>query len=77
MHTDEEINVDDFLRDLAARLAELRRLKGYSQDRLALEAGLTRGAISKLEKGDVDPRISTLAKIAHTLGVSLPHLVAV
>jgi transcriptional regulator with XRE-family HTH domain len=77
MDNDEEFNSPEFLRRLAARLAELRRLKGYSQDRLALEAGLTRGAISKIEKGDVDVRITTLAKIAHTLGVSLPHLVAV
>jgi transcriptional regulator with XRE-family HTH domain len=73
----EDFNRDMFLRALAARLVELRQLKGYSQDRLALEAGLTRGALSKLEKGNVDPRISTLAKIAHTLGVTLPHLVAV
>ena len=77
MHDDEDFNRDEFLRRAAIRLAELRKLKGYSQDRLALEAGLTRGAISKLEKGTVDPRISTLARIAHTLGVSLPHLVAV
>lgn len=77
MDNDEDFNLEEFLRDLAARLAELRRLKGYSQDRLALEAGLTRGALSKIEKGGVDVRISTLAKIAHTLGVTLPHLVAV
>ena len=77
MGDDEDFKTDEFLRRLALRLIELRKLKGYSQDRLALESGLTRGALSKLEKGDVDPRISTLAKIAHTLGVSLPHLIAV
>lgn len=77
MDTDEDFNDAEFLRKLSARLAELRKLKGYSQDRLALEAGLTRGAISKLEKGTVDARVLTLAKIAHTLGVSLPHLIAV
>lgn len=77
MADDEDFNSGEFLRRLAARLVELRKLKGYSQDRLALEAGLTRGAISKLEKGTVDPRATTLAKIADTLGVTLPHLVAV
>lgn len=73
----EDFHSDEFLRRLAERLTQLRQAKGYSQDRLALESGLTRGALSKLERGDVDPRISTLAKIAHTLGVSLAHLVAV
>jgi transcriptional regulator with XRE-family HTH domain len=63
-----------FIRALALRIAVVRRERGYSQDKLALEAGLTRGALSKLEKGTVDPHASTLAAIADALGVPVAYL---
>jgi transcriptional regulator with XRE-family HTH domain len=63
-----------FIRALALRIAVVRRERGYSQDKLALESGLTRGALSKLEKGTVDPRASTLAAIADALGVPVAYL---
>ncbi len=54
-----------------------RRHSGYSQDCVCLEAGLSRGALSKIESGRVEPKISTLALIAITIGVSLGKLVGI
>ena len=59
-------------------IRELRNLKGWSQTRLAAEAGLDRPAtISELETGKKDnPELSTLMKIAAALGVSVRELFA-
>lgn len=61
----------EFLKKLGAHIAKVRRSKGYSQDRLYLEAGLSRGTASKIESGSVDPQIYTLQRIAETIGVPL------
>jgi len=64
-----------FLQDLGRHLARLRKARGYSQDRLYLEAGFSRGTVSKIENGLVNPQIWTLAKIAKTIGIPLRVLV--
>lgn len=74
---DEEFNKAPFLRALGANVARLRKSKGYSQDRLALEAGFSRGTLSKIEKGMVDPQATTLARIAATIGVPLPKIMEI
>lgn len=58
-------------------MAKLRKQRGYSQDRLYLEAGFSRGTMSKIESGKVNPQIYTLQKIAITLGIPLSKLVNV
>lgn len=61
-----------FLRRLGAQIKKMRTSKGYSIDRLYLEApGLNRGTISRVERGLVDPQASTLKRIADTIGVPL------
>lgn len=73
----EDFNKSKFLKDLGAHIAKIRKTKGYSQDRVCLEAGLSRGALSKIESGRVEPKISTLALIAITIEVPLSKLTAV
>lgn len=63
-----------FLVALGAQIAKVRRSRGYSQDRLCLEAGFSRGTLSKIENGLVDPKSSTLYRISDTLGVSMKRL---
>lgn len=70
----EDFNTREFLMKFGDRLAKLRLSKGYSQDRVCLEAGLARGTLSKIEAGKVDPKLTTLARIAETLGVPLKKL---
>ncbi len=67
---EDEFDKGEFKSRLAKHLAKVRKSRGYSQDRLTLESGLARGTVSKVERG-VDPRASTLARIAATLGVPL------
>jgi transcriptional regulator with XRE-family HTH domain len=64
----------EFLRRLGANIARIRKQKGYSQDRLCLEGGLSRGTVSKIESAKVEAKMYTMAKIAKTLRVSLSNL---
>ena len=51
-----------------------RQKKGYSQETLALEAGLSRNAIWKIESGRVSPTIESLEKIAKALEIDFATL---
>jgi DNA-binding XRE family transcriptional regulator len=70
----EDFDKGGFLKRLGTHIAKVRRSKGYSQDRTCLEAGLARGTLSKIENGLVEPKISTLALVAITVGVPLKKL---
>lgn len=70
----EEFEKEDFLERLGAHISKVRRSKGYSQDRVCLEAGFARGTLSKIENGKVEPKITTLALIAITIEVPLSKL---
>jgi transcriptional regulator with XRE-family HTH domain len=70
----EDFRKADFILRLGKHVAKVRKSKGYSQDRVCLEAGLSRGALSKIEGGKVEPRVSTLALIAITIDVPLAKL---
>ena len=66
---------DTFVKRLGSHIAKVRKSKGYSQDRVYLEAGFSRGTMSKIENGLVNPQIYTLAKIAEILDVPLKRLI--
>lgn len=70
----EDFKKERFLKNLGQHIAKIRKSKGYSQDRVCLEAGLSRGALSKIESGRVEPKISTLALISITIDVPLAKL---
>ncbi len=57
-------------------LKKLRNKKGWSQEKLAREAGISYNTLIKIERGGIkNPRLETLIKLAKTLGVSLDKLV--
>ena len=58
-----------------ARLADLRKRRGYSQEALAEKLGLSRQAISKWERGESSPDTDTLIALARLYGVSLDELI--
>jgi transcriptional regulator with XRE-family HTH domain len=64
----------DLPKSIAVRIRELRMAKRWSQERLAEEAGLSMDAISRIERGERDPRLETVAQIARALGIALPKL---
>ena len=66
---------DIFLKKLGKHIAGIRKSRGFSQDKLYIEAELARRTIDRLETGQVDPRATTLLKISETLKVPLADLV--
>jgi DNA-binding XRE family transcriptional regulator len=66
-----------FLKKFGEHVKKVRTAQGYSQDRVYLEGGLSRATMSRIEHGQVDAQIWTLARIAETIGVPLKKLVDV
>lgn len=63
-------------RDLvAANVRRIRVALGVSQERLAIDAGVDRSYLGGVERGEANPTIDVLDRIAQTLEVSLADLV--
>lgn len=57
-------------------LKKLRNKKGWSQERLAREAGISYQTLIKIERGYVkNPKLETLLKLTKALSVSLDDLI--
>lgn len=65
---------DSFLK-LGYKIKFERGKRKISQLDLALKTGLTTRTISRIECGTIDPKISTLMKIAEALEIELIDLV--
>ena len=57
------------LLQFAARLIELRKAKGISQERLAMEAGVGRSYLSGVERSLRNISLVNIAKLASALGL--------
>lgn len=51
------------------RLVELRKMKGWSQERLALESGLARSYVGGVERGQRNIAVLNIYRLADALGV--------
>jgi transcriptional regulator with XRE-family HTH domain len=61
---------------LGRRLAHLRQRLFLTQQQLADKAGLSPAIVQSLEQGQrLDPRLSTVLKLAQGLGVSVGELI--
>lgn len=58
------------------RLAEIRKAKGLSQERLALESGLARSYLGGVERGQRNIALLNIYRLAETLGVPPAVLMA-
>lgn len=56
------------------RLKEIRKTKGISQLKLAIDLNTTQNTISRYETGEREPSIADLIKIADYFDVSLDYL---
>ena len=63
-------------KQIAKNIKKIRLDSNMSQERLAQLSGLTKGYISKIEKSDTAPPLSTLSKIANALNVDITILTA-
>lgn len=60
---------------VARTVRSLRSARGWSLDRLAGRAGVSKGVLVALEQGRGNPNLGTLVRIAGALGVPLARLV--
>lgn len=60
---------------LGARIRSARLAKGWSQEDLAGVANLDRSYVGSLERGERNPSLATLLRIARALDVSVASLV--
>lgn len=68
-----ELAKNDYL--LLRDLVQLRIDSGLSQKDIAQKLGISQQAISKFEKLDADPRLSTIRLYAHAIGALVAHVV--
>ena len=54
---------------LGVNVRRYRKLKGMSQERLALDAGMERSYVSDLERGQRNPSVRALGRLAEALDV--------
>src|SRR4030065_2172736 len=62
--------------DIGARLKHLRQINGLSQADLAERAGLTKGAISQIERNLASPAVANLLEILAARGETPPSFFA-
>lgn len=55
-------------------IREKREEKGYTIDKLAKLAGMSKGHLSRIERGETDPTITTLSRVAIALKVKVEEL---
>nr|PZN17650.1 MAG: XRE family transcriptional regulator [Chloroflexota bacterium] len=61
--------------DSVSVIKRLRLEKGWSQKRLAEEAGLSQSFIHSVETGEKSPTIRSIRKIAKALGVPVEKII--
>ena len=64
----------DSNKQLGMRIKYLRSLKKWSQEDLALEADVNKNYISDLERGERNPTVKILERIARAFNISLSEL---
>lgn len=61
---------------IGGRLRKLRERKLMTQEQLGEAAAVSRDQVSRIERNEVDPRFSTIRKLAKALGVEPEELIA-
>jgi transcriptional regulator with XRE-family HTH domain len=54
---------------IAERVREFRHRLGWTVSRLAMESGLSKGMLSKIENMQASPSLATLARLSESLSV--------
>ncbi len=67
-------SLEDVRQTLAKNVQRIRKAKGVSQERAALEAGIDRTLLSKIERQITNPSLETLLKLANYLDVDISDL---
>jgi transcriptional regulator with XRE-family HTH domain len=60
--------------NLGQRVRDLRKARGWTLEQAAVQAGLARSTLSKIENGQMSPTYEALKKLAEGLAISVPQL---
>lgn len=71
-----ESELADMRHTLSANIKALRKDRGLAQERLALEAGVDRTVVSKIEREVSNPSLEILVKLAIVLKVPVNALLS-
>lgn len=66
--------IDKVYTEIGKRIVQARKAKRISQEKLAADSSIDRSHIGFIEQGRRKPTVSTLYKIAKSLGISLEQL---
>jgi transcriptional regulator with XRE-family HTH domain len=66
--------LEELRTDLALNLKAIRKARGLAQERLALDAGVDRTVVSKIERGVTNPSLEILLRLANHLNVPIGQL---
>jgi len=62
------------MNSLEKKISELRKEKGFTQEKLALEANIDRTYISDIEKGNRNISLEILDKLSKTLNIHISQI---
>jgi transcriptional regulator with XRE-family HTH domain len=62
------------IKKIAKRIKRLREEQGLTIEKLAYENDLSKGNLSEIERGLIEPKLTTLEKIAKGFDISLKEL---
>lgn len=62
-------------KELGLRVKELRQKRGWSQEELAENSGLSLRTVQRIEGGETEPRGDTLKRLAESFGVSPDEII--
>ena len=72
-----KVKNDIYLKKLGKNIAEIRKKRGLSQDRLFVEAEINRHTVYSIESGRSNPQVKTLLKISKALKTPIHELMNV
>lgn len=64
----------DILLKLGNNLRQIRKSKNLSQEELANKADIQRSQVARIERGEINPTITTLVIIAEVLDIEVQSL---
>ena len=65
----EHLKGSTYAEHLSHKVRTLRRMRRWSQASLAAQANITQAAVAKIERGQANPRLSTIEQLATALDV--------
>ena len=66
--------MEDIRKGLGKRIRTLRKLKALTQEELGEKAGISYKFVGEIERGEVNPSLDSLVRIANALGVKAGDL---